>query len=112
MIRRSLRDLIIIEELDDTNSNSSGLEEVRNGSGVTGAAGGLFERCSARGGGGGRGLGGCALGVLLSRGMGWRWVSRVAFRGEVHGGDLDFACSRLSRYEGSLLGSVGRAMES
>lgn len=52
MIRRSLRDLIIIEELDDTNSNSSGLEEVRNGSGVTGAAGGLFERCSARGGGG------------------------------------------------------------
>lgn len=63
-------------------------------------------------GGGGRGLGGCALGVLLSRGMGWRWVSRVAFRGEVHGGDLDFACSRLSRYEGSLLGSVGRAMES
>jgi len=44
--------------------------------------------------------------------MGWRWVSRVAFRGEVHGGDLDFACSRLSRYEGSLLGSVGRAMES
>jgi hypothetical protein len=58
------------------------------------------------------GLGGCALGVLLSRGMGWRWVSRVAFRGEVHGGDLDFACSRLSRYEGSLLGSVGRAMES
>lgn len=34
MIRRSLRDLIIIEELDDTNSNSSGLEEVRNGSGA------------------------------------------------------------------------------
>lgn len=78
MIRRSLRDLIIIEELDDTNSNSSGLEEVRNGSGVTGAAGGLFERCSARGGGGGKGAVAACLAERCERGRygvdGWGYL--------------------------------------